>query len=138
MSTDQQPTNRYPTWRSIEKNLKRRDRAPWVEAAVCLAVIVVVSAGLVIGMDLHRDHVDRKRAEYEALVEGPVEARFNREYDEKVQLEVLTKSAGRFGTYQRTYVTLDGVFRPDCVLWKTEKDDPDTWTIECSKDPQPQ
>ena len=132
----QQSTDRYPTWRNVKKDLRRRNRPDWVPpvAIFLIAAVVVVSVGFVIDWAYDRQQV--KRAAYVDLVEGEIEDRFNREYKETVQLEVLTRSAGR-GSYQQTYVTLDGVFRTDCNLWLTDKDDPDTWTIKCADDPQP-
>lgn len=136
-----QNTERYPTWRDVERDLKRRHRWPWRETLGVVAATAVLSSGLILGVDAYRDHMARSRAAYEHLVEGDVEARFNREYSDRITLDVRTFRTvgfrGAVDTHQVTDVSINGKERPDCVLWRTDKDDSDTWTLKCSGDPQP-
>jgi hypothetical protein len=128
MNTDQQPT-----WSSVKKDLKRRDRAPWVEGLVTIVLCFAVAGAAAVAIDFAIDKRDRDRAAYERLVEGEVEDRLNREGDDHIDLDVrVVYSKGpKGGSGQHTFVTINGTEREDCWLWRTEKDDPDTWEIRC-------
>lgn len=134
-------TDQHPTWRSIEKDLRRRDRAPWVPVVVIFTIAAIFGGVLALGVGLYRDWAREERDAYESLVEGEVEDRFNAEYVQRISLDVRTFRTtgfrGAVNTHQLTYVSIDGTDRPDCVLWLTEKDKPSTWELRCSDDPQP-